>query len=106
MFFIDIYQCLVLTIINGRYILITVNRTREKGKRMATIAENNVRAFELIVEQLRVELNDAIAEYEDAIEHPNYYDLEAAEREMNNRQRWYDEAVSDLENEREIAAMC
>lgn len=72
---------------------------------MTTIAENNVRAMEIIVEQLREELNDAIAEYEDAIAHPDYYEVEAAEREMNDHQRWYDEAVSDLELEREIVAL-
>ena len=62
-------------------------------------AANNVRALEMLIEELCVELNDAIAEYEDALAHPDYYDVEAAKNEMDKRQRFYDEAKEDLELE-------
>jgi hypothetical protein len=58
----------------------------------------------MLVEELRNELNDAIAEYEDALGHPEYYEVEAAKEAMDDAQRWYDEAVEDLEAERMWAA--
>ena len=72
---------------------------------MATIAENNIRAIELIVDDLMSDLNDAIDEYETALQYPEYYDVELAKKIMDERQRWYDEAKSDLESEIELAAL-
>lgn len=66
---------------------------------MISITENNIRAMEMLVEDLRQEFNEAIAEYEEAIEHPEYYDVESAEKAMNDKQRWYEEAKDELESE-------
>lgn len=72
---------------------------------MATIAENNIKALELIAEQLREEFNNAISEYEMAIEAPEFFDVELAEKEMNKCERFYHEALEDIEFAREIAAL-
>lgn len=79
-------------------ILYTEGNEREETE-MTNRAENNIRAMEMLVEELRNELNAAIDEYEEAIEHPENYDIEAAEEAMSNAQRWYDEAKDELESE-------
>ncbi len=71
---------------------------------MTTTAENNVRALEMLADELRDDLNAAIAEYEDALEHPDRYDVEAAKKAMDDAQRYYDECLDDIETERMWAA--
>lgn len=70
---------------------------------MAT-AEQNIKAQEMLIEELRYELIAAISEYEDAVEHPEDYDIELAEKTMNDAQRWYDEAVDELDSMKMWAA--
>lgn len=72
---------------------------------MTTTAENNIRAMEMLAEELRNDLNAAIAEYEDALEHPEHYELEAAERAMDDAQRYYDECMNEIEAERMWSAL-
>lgn len=64
-----------------------------------TVAENNIRALEMIVEDLRNEFNAAIDEYELSLEYPELYDVELTKSEMDNAQRFYEEAKEDLERE-------
>lgn len=71
---------------------------------MTTTTENNIRALEMLAEELRVDLNAAISEYEDALEHPDSYDVEAAKKAMDDAQRYYDECLDDIETERIWAA--
>ena len=72
---------------------------------MTTTTENNIRAMEMLAEELRDDLNAAIGEYEEAVEHPESYDVEAAKRAMDDAQRHYDECMDDIETERMWAAL-
>lgn len=69
---------------------------------MATVAENNIRALEMIVQELECELNAAISAYEDTLEYPDEFDdneKEAARRDMENKRRYVNEARGELESE-------
>ena len=55
--------------------------------------------MEKLVEELRDEFNAAISEYEEAVEHPDYYDVEAAKHAMEDAERYYNEAKDNLELE-------
>lgn len=70
-----------------------------------TTAENNIRALELIAEQLRVELNEAISMYEMALENPDEYDVELSKREMDRREGYYRDALGEIEQERQWAEL-
>lgn len=75
---------------------------QQKGTKMATVAENNIRALEMIVEELEQDLNAAITAYEDTLEYPDEFDdneKEAAKRDMEDKQRYLDEAKEELESE-------
>lgn len=67
---------------------------------MTTIAENNIRAMEMLAEELRQELNEAIAEYEEAVEHPEFYQMELAKKLMDEAQKRYEECLDEIERER------
>lgn len=71
---------------------------------MTTTTENNIRALEMLAEELRQDLNAAISEYEDALEYPGYYDVEAAKMAMDDAQRYYDECLDEIDTERMWAA--
>lgn len=49
------------------------------------------------LEELRQELNEAICQYEDALEYPNYYDVELSKKVMDEALREYEAAKDALE---------
>lgn len=59
--------------------------------------ENNIRAMELLADELLREFNEAICEYDDAIDHPDYYDVELARKAMDEAERNYRECLDEIE---------
>lgn len=51
------------------------------------------------LEELRQELNEAICQYEDALEYPNDFDVELSKKVMDEAMREYENAKDALELE-------
>ena len=49
--------------------------------------DEKIREQEMLVEERMHEFNEAICEYEDALEHPDYYDVELAKKVMDEAER-------------------
>jgi hypothetical protein len=60
---------------------------------------NTITELEAKVEEARQYLNEMICQYEEALENPDYYDVELSKEAMDEAQAWYEEAKSDLEAE-------
>lgn len=60
---------------------------------------SRIAELEAEVEEARQWLNDCIAEYEFALDDPEYYDVDLAEEQMAEAQSEYDELRDQLESE-------